>query len=159
MAPAHIYGSGILGASRCSLMRLPSLASFAVIVIALTFSGCEQRQKEARLKQIDAQLANWTPTGRPEDAQRRAALMAERVQLAADLGLPGPAPANNSSLLVTHPLPQYQPTPVAVIARDSNRADNRWQAMAPNSRWMDNSNSGPVYGRTIYNRSTSRRNP
>jgi hypothetical protein len=140
-------------------MKLPIQVLSTAIVIILSLTGCEHAQKETRLKQIDAQLANWTPTGRPEDAQKRAVLTAERAQLAADLGLAGPAPATNNATAAPQVVQQYQPAPAAYIAQESNRADNRWQPMTPNSRWMDNPNNGQVYGRTIYNRSTYRSRP
>jgi hypothetical protein len=46
-----------------------------------------QPTKAERIAEIDAQLAHWVPTGRPEDADNRAALRSERAKLATALGL------------------------------------------------------------------------
>ena len=43
--------------------------------------------KAERIAEIDAQLAKWVPTGRPEDADKRTALRNERAELAKAAGL------------------------------------------------------------------------
>jgi len=40
-----------------------------------------------RIAEIDAQLGKWVPTGRPDDADKRAALRNERAELAKTAGL------------------------------------------------------------------------
>ena len=124
--------------------------AIAFVLALFLQSSCNREQTKAdRLKEIDAQLANWMPTGRPEDAQKRLALKNERNRLAADLGyeIAGPAPV---AVPVANCTPTYG-APGVVVARQSDRADNRWQPMASNSNWY-NSSGSQVYDRPIYSR-------
>ena len=66
----------------------------------------ESQRASKRIAQIDDQLAHWVPTGRPGDADARAALRAERAQLAKQLGL------KESELAQAAPSLTPVPTPV-----------------------------------------------
>jgi hypothetical protein len=105
-----------------------------------------EQSKAERIREVDAQLANWVPTGRPEDAQKRGALQSERAVLAADLGY--------STSTVTRPVTvaaatPYQSTPTGGSASDSKRTENRWQPMGGDSSWMDTTKQTHVHGGTV----------
>ncbi len=95
-------------------------------------------------------FANWVSTGRPEDAEKRVALKAERALLAADLGYSTPTVMAVSPPVVA--ATPVQATPNVIVATDSTRdAQNRWQSMAGNSKWMDIPSSTATYGVTHSN--------
>src|SRR5689334_1379926 len=65
----------------------------ALVVIGglmLPATGCSKIggriTKARRLAQIEEELGKWKPTGKTEDANRRAALLSERAKLKAALG-------------------------------------------------------------------------
>jgi hypothetical protein len=110
--------------------------------------GCTKAEqtKAERLKQIDAQLATWAPTGRPEDAQKRVALKAERALLAADLGY-----ATSTVMPVSAPVVAATPVkgaPYALTAPVTK--ENRWDPMTGDSRWMDPTSQTRTHNGTIY---------
>jgi hypothetical protein len=138
----------------CTFRRL--FLALTVIIGGLLQNACskpsEAEQKTVRLRQIDAQLVNSSPTGRPQDIEWREALKKERALLAADLGYAVPEPVNTPARIMEQPYPEVQVTPAVIIASDSNRYEKRYQPMAPNSKWMDNHNQGRVYDRPILRR-------
>ena len=94
--------------------RTSLLLTITGAVVLLQF-GCskwsqhvESQRATKRIAQIDDQLAHWVPTGRPGDADARAALRAERAQLAKQLGLTTP----DSALAQVEKSPTPAPTPV-----------------------------------------------
>jgi hypothetical protein len=77
-----------------TLRTNPQIRLAAVIGISAAISfqaSCRKpatsQTKAERIGEIDAQLANEMPTGRPEDADKRAALRHERAELAKAAGL------------------------------------------------------------------------
>jgi hypothetical protein len=112
-------------------------------------NAAPQQTKAARIREIDAQLANWRSTGRTEDADTRAALKAERSLLAADLGYSTPTVMTVSAPVVA--ATPVQTTPSVIVAPDSTRdAQNRWQSMAADSKWMDTTYQTQTHGRPVY---------
>ena len=121
-------------------------------IVQETVQVSEPERRAARLRQIDAELAHWTPTGRPQDVERREALKRERALLAADLGYAPPAVVTAPAPGISQPAFEVQATPPVIVASDSSRHERRYQPMAPNSKWMDNHNQGRVYDRPILRR-------
>jgi hypothetical protein len=84
-----------------------------------------QSNKTERIAQIDAQLANWVPTGRADDADTRSALRVERARL---MG------ASSRQPTVTLPPPlaplQSSGTTQVVVAHDSQSTSNEDWAKA-----------------------------
>jgi hypothetical protein len=110
-----------------------------------------EQTKATRIKEIDAQLANWVSTGRPEDAGRRIALKAERALLAADLGY-----STSTVTPVSAPVVAATPAggaPAVVIAPASTQ--NRWEPMGGDSQWMDSNHQTSRHNDTLYPSSSS----
>ena len=63
------------------------LAALIGITAAILFQASCTKPAAKRIAEIDAQLANEMPTGRPEDADKRAALRYERAEVAKAAGL------------------------------------------------------------------------
>jgi hypothetical protein len=81
-----------------------------------------QSNKTERIAQIDAQLANWVPTGRSDDADTRSALRAERARLT------GASPRQPTVTTTTTASPQLSGTTQIVVAHDSQSSSNeRWE--------------------------------
>ena len=129
-------------------MKAGVISVIALGAVLLIQTGCTKAEqtKPDRLKQIDAQLANWVSTGRPEDAQKRGALKAERALLAADLGY-------STSTFAPVSAPVVAATPVNGMPNTVGAPvskENRWEPMAGDSRWMDTTRHGETHGGTTY---------
>jgi hypothetical protein len=125
--------------------KLVAVAAVAVISLVLV----QPVRKVVRIKDIDAQLANWAPTGRSVDAQRHTALQTERAALAADLSYLG----YSTSTVVPASAPVVAATPVygapySVVAPVSRA--NRWESMADDSNWMDTNKQTHYRSRGYY---------
>ena len=79
--------------------------------------ACMKPNKTERIAQIDAQLANWVPTGRADDADTRSALRAERARLM------GASPRQPTVTTTTAFLPSSGTTQI-VVAHDSQSSTN-----------------------------------
>src|SRR3954453_16294496 len=98
-------------------LRTSFLLTITSAIVLLLF-GCSKWSQQAesqraskRIAEIDAQLAHWVPTGKPGRADARAALRAERAQLARQLGLKEPELAQTEKS--STPLPTQAPLPPA----------------------------------------------
>jgi hypothetical protein len=133
-------------------MKANLVAVIALGMAVLFQTGCTkaapEQTKAERIKEIDAQLKSWVSTGRPEDAQRRVALKAERALLAANLGYPTSTETRVFSPATTATPVQVTTTPI--IAPDGARTENRWHSMDGGAGWMDTTKQTPLHNHTIY---------
>jgi hypothetical protein len=107
---------------KANLVAVITLGAAVLLQTGWTKTKADQTKAE-RIKEIDAQLANWASMGRPQNANRRVALKAANFGYATSAVTP-------VSASVAAPV-NAGPTPM--VAQNPTSTENRWEPMAGDS--------------------------